>query len=172
MAYRNKTFVSFASEDISYYRLMTAWKANRGIDFDFYDAHDLNNALDTSLPDTIRRRLRERLANTKQVVMLVSDVLKPKSELPKSFIYYEVRVIADLALPVTFANLNGSRESQSSKLPYALKAQYSMSVPFGPKIIQYALDNFPSAYAENRRLANPKTGPYYYKDSVYRELGL
>ena len=61
MPYRNKTFVSFASEDIQSYRLMRAWRANEHIDFDFYDAHDLNIALDTSQPETIRRRLRERL---------------------------------------------------------------------------------------------------------------
>jgi hypothetical protein len=61
MSYRNKTYVAFASEDIHYYRLMTAWCENEKIEFDFHDAHDLNTALDTSQPDTIRRRLRERL---------------------------------------------------------------------------------------------------------------
>ena len=54
MAYRNKTFVSFASEDIDYYRIMCAWRKNEHIEFDFHDAHDLNVALDTSRPDTIR----------------------------------------------------------------------------------------------------------------------
>lgn len=67
MAYRNKTFVSFASEDINSYRLMCAWKGNRNIAFDFHDAHDLNIALDTSQPDTIRRRLRERLSGVAPV---------------------------------------------------------------------------------------------------------
>lgn len=62
MAYRNKTFVSFASEDIRSYRLMEAWRSNRNIEFDFHDAHDLNTARDTSDAETIRRRLRERLA--------------------------------------------------------------------------------------------------------------
>jgi hypothetical protein len=73
MAYRNKTFVSFASEDLSSYRLMTAWKANKNIEFNFIDAHDLNTALDTSQPETIRRRLRERVTNTKQVVLLLGS---------------------------------------------------------------------------------------------------
>jgi hypothetical protein len=63
MAYRNKTFVSFDSEDIHAYRLMQAWKANDNIDFDFHDAHDLNTARDTSEPETIERRLSERLSS-------------------------------------------------------------------------------------------------------------
>lgn len=35
MSYRNKTYVAFASENISSYRLMEAWKANENIDFNF-----------------------------------------------------------------------------------------------------------------------------------------
>ncbi len=36
MAYRNKTYVAFASEDINLYRLMEAWCENDKIDFDFF----------------------------------------------------------------------------------------------------------------------------------------
>lgn len=58
MSYRNKTYVAFASEDIHNYRLMTAWKASKNIDFDFTNAHDIYAARDTSTADTIKRRLR------------------------------------------------------------------------------------------------------------------
>jgi len=30
-----------------YYRLMQAWKQNDGMDFNFYNAHDLNTARDS-----------------------------------------------------------------------------------------------------------------------------
>ncbi len=61
MGYKNKTFVSFASEDIHFYRLMCAWKENEKIAFDFHNAHDINVARDSSQAETINRRLRERL---------------------------------------------------------------------------------------------------------------
>lgn len=32
-----RTFVGFSSSNISYYRMMCAWKANEHIDFDFAD---------------------------------------------------------------------------------------------------------------------------------------
>jgi hypothetical protein len=49
MAYRNKTYVTFDGDsDIRYYNLMKAWRQNDNTDFNFYDAHDLNTALDTS----------------------------------------------------------------------------------------------------------------------------
>ena len=50
MAYRNKVFISFDGDnDIHYYRLMRAWKQNDYTDFNFFDAHDINTARDTSL---------------------------------------------------------------------------------------------------------------------------
>lgn len=78
MSYRNKTYVAFASEDIHNYRLMTAWRANKNIEFDFTNAHDIYEARDTSTPETIKRRLRERLNNTKQVVLLGSPAARRK----------------------------------------------------------------------------------------------
>lgn len=172
MAYRNKTFVSFASEDISSYRLMQAWRSNKKIDFNFLDAHDLNTARDTSDPATIKRRLRERLNNTKQVVLLTSADARKASSDSARFIYYEVSVIKEFGLPVVFANLSGSREVDFGRIPTELQADYSMSVSFQPTIIKYALDNFPEAHARNKRLATPKSGPYHYKPSVYQGLGL
>jgi hypothetical protein len=167
MAYRNKTFVSFASEDIHCYRLMEAWRDNENIEFNFHDAHDLNTALDTSQPDTIRRRLRERLANTKQVVMLIGPKTRSVAADPDRFLYYEVETINRLDLPVVFANLNQSREAESHRLPAALVDRYSISVSFQPSIIRYALDDWVPQYA-----SADQVGPYHYKPSVYRELGL
>lgn len=169
MAYRNKTFVSFASEDIGYYRLMRAWRENAHIDFDFHDAHDLNIALDTSQPETIRRRLRERISNAKQVVLLVGDQTRAVAGRSGRFLYYEVEVIGKLGLPVVFANLNKSREMQVSRLPRRLEDDYTLSVSFQPKIIKHALDFWVPEYPRKRRT---KQGPHKFKSRVYKQLGL
>ncbi|MCG8038447.1 MAG: TIR domain-containing protein [Candidatus Thiodiazotropha taylori] len=170
MAYRNKTFVSFASEDIRSYRLMCAWRSNQHIDFNFYDAHDLNTARDSSLPTTINRRLRERLNNAKQVVMLISDTTRRKAARSSSFIHYEVNTIYDLNLPIVFVNLNGSRSSQKYRLPTRLANQFSVCVSFQPKIIQFALDGYVAEFSSSRRKRN--SGPHYYKSNIYKQLGL
>lgn len=172
MAYRNKTYVAFASEDLHCYRLMTAWRDSEKIDFDFLDAHDINTALDTSQPETIRRRLRERLANTKQAVVLISDTTKPKAARSHSFLYYEIEVINNLGLPVVFVNINGSRVVQHSKLPTTLSSMYSISVSFQSKIIQHALDEYVASFKENLTARDPKTTPYQYRSHVYEALGL
>ncbi len=169
MSYRNKTYVAFASEDIRSYRLMTAWCENDKIDFDFHDAHDINEALDTSQPETIRRRLRERLANTKQVIVLGSAQCKTKAGKSSSFLYYEIETIAKLNLPVVIANLDGDRTVDKNFIPQRfLDDDYlTLSVSFQVKIIQYALDDWVPAWAKSTA-----TGPHQYKASVYKDLGM
>lgn len=172
MGYRNKTYVAFASEDIQSYYLMGAWRANQHIEFDFFDAHALNVALDTSQPDTIRRRLGERLANTKQAIVLLSPDAKRKSGLSRSFFYYKVEAIARLRLPVIFANLNQSRSTQYGLIPTRLAAPYySVSTSFQPKIVRHALDGYVAAFESNTG-PSPKTGPHIYNAGVYASLGL
>jgi MTH538 TIR-like domain (DUF1863) len=71
MAYTNKTYVCFdADSDILYYNLMKAWKENDKIEFNFHNAHEINNLRDGSSEATIKAKLRERLQNTKVLVLL------------------------------------------------------------------------------------------------------
>ncbi|MEU2869807.1 TIR domain-containing protein [Streptomyces olivoreticuli] len=163
--------MAFDSADIKYYYLMEAWRDNEHIDFNFFDAHDINTARDDSLDDTIKRRLSERLSNAKQAVVLVSETTKVKADKP-SFLAHEMKVIARLGLPVVFANLNGKRKVQQKRLPTALLEQYTISVSFQPAIIKYALDDYVESFQKNLSAVNPKSGPYQYKDHVYTDLGL
>ena len=73
MAYRNKVYVSFdADSDINYYRLMRAWTQNDNTNFNFYDAHDVNNNYDKS-EASIKASLEERFRNSKEFVLLVGE---------------------------------------------------------------------------------------------------
>ncbi len=169
MGYRNKTYVAFASEDISSYRMMEAWRENEHIDFDFYDAHDLYISRDTSKPETIKSNLRKRLESAKQIVLLGSSNARLKGGDGTSFLAYEVEVIIKSNLPVVVSNLDGNRKIDRNFIPQPfLDADYyTESVSFQPKIIQYALDNYATTFATSK-----KTGPYYYLPEVYTKLKL
>jgi hypothetical protein len=169
VSYRNKTYVAFASEDIRSYWLMEAWRDNANIEFSFFDAHDLFVARDTSQPESIKARLRERLKNAKQFVLLGSRVARKKGGDGSSFLAYEVKTMLKLDLLIVVANLNGSRDVQGSFTPQPIldAGYYTMSVSFQPKIIKYALDNYAVEYA-----SSSNTGSYYYRPSVYNNLGL
>jgi hypothetical protein len=120
MSYRNKTYVAFASEDISSYRLMEAWRENTNIDFNFYDAHDLYISRDASQPETIKRNLRERMKNAKQIVLLGSAQGKKKGSDGTSFLAHEVKVLMEFDLPVVVANLDGDRNVDRNFIPSPL----------------------------------------------------
>lgn len=169
VSYRNKTYVAFASEDIHYYRLMEAWRDNDHIEFDFNDAHDLYVSRDTSTPETIKRNLRERMKNAKQVVLLGSPDAKRKGGDGASFLAYEIQVAIELNLPIVVAHLDRSRSGNGANYPKPLRDvnYYTMSVSFQAAIIVYALDNYASNFASSDR-----TGEYYYEASVYNRLGL
>ncbi|MFD5823873.1 TIR domain-containing protein [Lentzea sp. NPDC060358] len=170
MSYRNKTYVAFASEDIKSYYMMKAWCENEHMEFDFHNAHDLAQARDTSLPETIRRSLRLRLANTKQVIYLGSPKGKAKAGDGASFLYYEIEVIAKLGLPVVVANLDGDRSIDRALIPQRFldSEYYTISTSFQAKIIQYALDSYVPAFHKS----DGTGGPRYYKPEVYTRLGL
>jgi hypothetical protein len=170
MSYRNKTYVAFASEDIHCYRLMEAWRDNAHIDFDFYDAHDLYISRDTSSPETIKRNLRERMKNAKQIVLLGSAAGRRKGSDGRSFLAHEIKVAMEFDLPIVIANLDGKRIIDRSVIPQPLldAGYYTVSVSFQPRIIQYALDGYAAAYADN----TDKIGPHFYNSSHYAGLGL
>lgn len=169
MSYRNKTYVAFASEDIRSYRMMEAWRENQHIDFSFFDAHDLYVARDTSQPETIKSRLRERMNNAKQFVLLGSAVAKRKGGDGSSFLAYEVQTMLSLDLPVVVVNLDGDRTVDKDFIPKPLldADYYTVSVSFQPAIIRHGLDSYASEYA-----ASTKTGPHQYPASVYQSLGI
>ena len=77
MAYRNKTYIAFdADTDIKQYYLMTAWKANDKIDFNFHNAHELNNLRSNTSEKQIKLKLKERLKNTKLMIVLLGESTK------------------------------------------------------------------------------------------------
>jgi hypothetical protein len=176
MSYRNKTYVAFASEDIHLYRLMEAWRDNKKIDFSFFDAHDLYVARDTSRPETIRRNLRERLKNAKQVVLLGTASAKKKGGDGKSFLAHEVSIAIELDLPIVIANSDGDRQIDRDFIPQPLLDidYYTLSVSFQPAIIKYALDNYVANFNSDAATSadTRKSGPHYYEGHVYTQLGL
>ena len=167
MPYRNKVFVSFDGDnDIHYYRLMKAWKQNDRTPFNFFDAHDINTALDTSTEETIKRRLAERLGNTKVVVALIGE----KTRYLYRFVRWELEKARDMGLPIIGVNLNGRRWQDSDRCPPVIRDSLAVYISFQARILQYALEDWPDAHT--RFGGEGKSGAYYYKEDTYKSLGL
>lgn len=166
MSYRNKTYVIFDGDNDRWaYAYMRGWKENENIDFDFNDAHEIVDIRDDSEEETVKRTLRERFRNSKQVIVLIGEHTKNLYK----YVLWEIEVAQELDLPIIAVNLNDSRQYDSERCPSLMKDQYIVHISFQMKIIQYALDNFPDEY-DNRGLN--WVGNRQYNDSIYQSLGL
>ena len=97
MPYRNKTYLSFDGDsDIHYYRLMCAWKQSDRTPFQFYDAHDLNWARDTSSEESIKAQLQVRFQNSKTFVLLIGE----KTRYLYKFVRWEIDQALSRNLPI------------------------------------------------------------------------
>ena len=165
MSYTNKTYVCFdADNDMNYYRLMQAWKENDRFDFNFHNAHEINTLRDGSTEETIKAKLRERLRNTKVLVVLIG---KNTKNLYK-YVRWEIEYAAENDIPIVAVNLNGKKSIDSDLCPPVLKDKLAIHIPFGPKIMDYALNHWVDSYFKHKE--NGDTGPRNYKDSVYEKL--
>ena len=131
------------------YGYMKGWKSNENVSFNFHDAHDINVLTDRASEETVKRKLRERFASAKQVIVLIGEHTKNLYR----FVRWEVEVAQNLDLPIIAVNLNKKRQYDPDYCPPILRDKYVVHVSFNAKIIQYALDNFPNEYARRDRSA-------------------
>ncbi|MFH1847579.1 MAG: TIR domain-containing protein [Candidatus Omnitrophota bacterium] len=163
----NKTYVAFdADNDIHYYRLMQAWKKNDNTSFNFYDAHDLNNLMPYSSEETIKQKLRERLASTEVFVLLIGS----NTRYLYKFVKWEIEQAIKRDIPIIGVNLNNKRSVDAELCPAVLDNRLAVYISFQQKIIEHAITNWYDSHVSLRR--EKKMGPYYYNDQTYKGLGL
>ena len=121
MAYRNGTYIAFDGlnqtdptlSDFKYYATIQAWTANKNIDFKYVDSHEKTYAVkDSSRRATLESRIRERLSNSKNIVVILSSDTRKfgsmltyeieqavdKYELPLIIAYVDYKVVANPSL--------------------------------------------------------------------------
>ena len=136
MAYRNKIYIAFDGDnDMQFYRIMTAWANNQYIDFDFYNAHELNYSHDWAQTESIKKQLHARLENSKLLILLIGKSTKRLTR----FVKYEVETAMRMELPIICVNLNGNRQKDALS-PDWFGDYPRIYVSFKEKIIKYVED--------------------------------
>lgn len=151
-----RTFVGFSSTDIQYYRLMLAWKANENIDFNFTNCQ-LQEEINSENEEYIKRKCRERINLAGKYVLLIGQDTKSKYK----YVRWEAEVAIEKECTIIGVNIDKSRSINVDTCPPIIRNIGAIFVPFSPKIIAFALEN----YSMNR------DNDYHYKDEVYKNLG-
>lgn len=181
MAYRNGTYIAFHAEgssdptesDMKYYRLMTAWCKKDGRNFYMNNSHDKASSVrDDSLPSTLRASLMERLRNSTNFVLIISESTKQDDdwipeEIEAAIDKYELPVLAayvgfsSILHPTTHRNL----------WPDALAERiddgtaHVIHIPFKQIVLAHAINDFTHK--------NLPGGPLWiYKRETYQKWGL
>lgn len=180
MAYRNGTYVAFDGQDtttpyesdIQYFNLLKAWEGHSN-DFKFSDSHKKTYSVrDSSQKETLKRRLRERLNESKNFILILSSDTRNDREM----LNYEIDIAIKLGLPIIvcytdFEKILAPQELSlywPSSLANAIHTGQvkCIHIPFKKSPILDAISQF-SIHSENT------LGPLsYYSDIVYKKFGI
>lgn len=151
------TFVGFSSTDIKYYRLMQAWKEHEHIDFDFRDCQ-LQDEINSENEDYIKSKCRKRIVMASKFIQLIGEDTRNKYK----YVRWEAEVAIEKGCTIIGVNLDGSRQYNEAKCPPIIRNVGAIFVPYSPKIIQYALENY-KMHDDSKN--------YHYTEQTYSQLG-
>lgn len=169
MSYRDPTYVVFDGDNDKWaYSYMRGWKNNDRIDFDFRDAHDLDNMTGRAQDQAyVKRRLFERMNKAAAVIVLIGESTKYLYK----YVRWELELARDLDLPMIAVNLNNKKFQDNDLCPAIIRDTCVIHIPFKMAIIKYALDHWPAEYRGFVREVKASGSRYYYPH-VYQSLGL
>lgn len=151
-----RTFVGFSSTDLHFYRLMTAWKANEHIGFNFCDCQ-LQQELDSDNEVYIKRRCRERINMAGTYLMLIGEDARYKHK----YVRWEAEVAIEKGCTIIGVNLNMSRRFDSIRTPAVIQDIGAVFVAYSPQIVACALEHYDMK----------DSGNHAYTEDHYRQLG-
>lgn len=124
-----------ATPDFKHYNLLRAWKA-KDSSFPFLDAHETtyNVRDDSSWELTLKPRLRKRLSNSKNIVLILSSNTKESRAL-KEEIEYGVGVLG-LPLIIVYPELSNDQIGNGNEVGYQAK-KYWEKLPGLKEYIKY-----------------------------------
>jgi hypothetical protein len=180
MAYRNGTYVAFHADgtsqptesDMKYYNLLRAWHVREDNDFEFVNSHEKTAAVrDSSRKETLRRRLMERLNNSKNMILIIG----PTTWQDTDWVPFEIEyAVDDCKIPIIAAYPGYDYIMAPSELrslwPVALETRIdsqtarAIHIPFRQEPLTSAVSKFD--------LSNPPSSPLtIYTRETYQRWG-
>jgi len=135
---------------------MQAWKAHEHIDFNFTDCQ-LGSEINSENEAYIKDKCRERINMAGTFAVLIGKDTRSKHK----YVRWEMEVAVEKKCRIIGVNIDGSRRVVDATCPPIIKNIGAIFVPFSPKIVAYAMENYEMHPNDD----------YHYKDEVYSQLG-
>lgn len=182
MSYRNGTYVAFngcdttnpVESDMKYYGLLQAWNKESKFNFTFSDSHKKTYQVrDDSLRKTLESRLLERMRNSKNMLLIISD----NSNWNRGMLNYEIeKAIEHYKIPIIATYTGFTKIMKPAELsnlwPRALKKGINnetvkaIHIPFKQVVIADAISQF------DVHTSKLKSSLSYYSKEAYQRWGL
>jgi len=143
------------------YGYMNGWKANKNIDFNYENAHDLDAMTGRAQDEQyVKSKLRERMKQSTVVIVLVGD----KTKNLYKYVRWELELALELGLPIIAANLNKLNGQDDNLCPPIIRNKAAViHIPYTLEAIKHAMSNFPSFYRGLSLQEKAASSRYYYK---------
>ncbi|MGI6710910.1 MAG: TIR domain-containing protein [Bacilli bacterium] len=181
--YRNGTYVAFdgnnevdpTKSDQKYFQLLKAWKENSDIEFTFSDSHSKTYQVrDSSSEETLKQRLKDRMKNSKNFLVIISN----DTSFNRGMLNYEIELaVVTYKLPIIVVYVGYKKIKDPSLLSSAWcknllkyinnKLAKCIHVPFKKEPIFAAISQF--SVVDNNY---PATSLNYYNDQAYKSWGI
>jgi hypothetical protein len=181
MTYRNGTYIAFhaagstdpTASDIKYYRLMKAWHEHDDIEFQFINSHDkVSGVRDSSTKETLRRSLLARLANSKNMVLIIGQTTRTDTdwvpfEIEKGVDSYGLPIIAVYPGYEWICNPSALSPMWPAALATRIYAETAkvIHIPFKQIVVDTAIRQF---HINNM----PQGSLTYYSREGYASMGI
>ena len=106
------------------------------------------------------------MVNTKSFVLLIGE----KTRYLYKFVRWEIQQALKLNLPIIGVNINKLRQQDPDRCPPIIRDELAIHISYNAAILQYSLENWENKHYQYKK--EGKSGPYYYKESVYTSLGI
>jgi len=148
---------------------MKGWKVNERVDFDFNDAHDLDNMTSRAEDEPyVKAMLKERMKKSSAVIVLVGEKTKNLFK----FVRWEMELAPELGLPIVVVNLNNTTQMDPDHCPAIVRDACAVHVPFKLAGIRRALDGWPSEFRSMDSVAKLKGWRFYNDTAWYQSMGI
>jgi hypothetical protein len=125
------------------YAYMNGWKANKNIDFDYKDAHDLDTTTGRAQDEQyVKSKLRERMKNSSAVVVLVGE----KTKNLYKYVRWELELAIELGLPIIVANLNKANRKDDNRCPAIIRDVCAVHIPYTLEALKHAMAKWPAQF--------------------------
>ena len=184
MAYRNGTYVAFhangtnipgGNSDIDYYNLVKAWSSKTNDDFTMCNSHEKTYAVkDTSGNERLATVLRERLRNSRNMVLIVGNTTKLDDdwipfEISEAVDRYKIPIIAiytNISTPIRNPSLYKARWPAALATRIGNGTASVIHIPFKKAALLDAIGQF----SHNKMPVGKGLG--IYNDETYRNFGI